>query len=275
MCSAPRLRAGIRRLVSGCDRGCCSITSPRRVSRRRPTPDRRPRHARRSRDGSPSTQRRLLSSGLAEQERHSLLDQLQLLELERVELDAGADRGSRPEGLPFASLDAIQQALDDREACCGFRIAPWKDLYDDFGGGAWLVAVTRRAATVHRSPRGRPRQTGGRVHRIVARPRHAAPSMLDRRRAAAGQTLLGAAVAGLPPRDRTARDRLGRRPAPAPVRGAAGRRGIGRRSASASRSRSCPRRRCGCAYAAIPIVARRQPGARPRRSGAATRESGR
>ena len=31
--------------------------------------------------------------------------------------------------VPFASLDAIQQSLDDREAMLWFSIAPWKDLY--------------------------------------------------------------------------------------------------------------------------------------------------
>ena len=54
-----------------------------------------------------------------------------------------------------------------------FSIAPWKDLYGDFGGGSWVVSVTRRAATIHPSSRGRrARRPGGGAHWIARQPAH-------------------------------------------------------------------------------------------------------
>ena len=145
------------------------------------------------------TQRRLLSSGLGEQERRSLLDQLQLLDLERVELDEGRIAAVAPEGLQFASIETIQQALGDREALLWFSIAPWKDLYDDFGGGAWLVAVTRRAATVYRVAAPVDLDTQVAAFTGLLRARDAAPSVWTDAARHLGKTLLGGAVAGLPP----------------------------------------------------------------------------
>jgi hypothetical protein len=98
------------------------------------------------------TQRRLPSSAQDGPERRALLDQLHLLELEQGELGEGHTAAVASPPTPFASLDAVQQALDDSEAMLWFSIAPWTDLYDDFGGGSWVVSVTRRAATVHRLP---------------------------------------------------------------------------------------------------------------------------
>ena len=96
-----------------------------------------------------ATQRRLSASALGEQERRTLLDQLQLLEIERADLDAGRVAAVAP-ALQFASLDDIQKAVGDTEALLWFSIAPWEDLYGDFGGGAWVVAITRKSATIHR-----------------------------------------------------------------------------------------------------------------------------
>ena len=194
-----------------------------------------------------STQRRLLSSGLAGQERHSLLEQLRLLELERVELDAGRIAAVAPEGLQFASIETIQQALDDREALLWFSIAPWKDLYDDFGGGAWLVAVTRRAATVHRVAAPVDLDTQVAAFTGLLRARDAAAGMWTDAARQLGKTLLGVAVAGLPPEIErlviVSDGVLHRVPFEAlPVDEGSG------RSVTASRSVSCPRRRCGCAY---------------------------
>jgi CHAT domain-containing protein/tetratricopeptide (TPR) repeat protein len=51
---------------------------------------------------------------------------------------------------PFASLEAVRQALDETEAVLWYSVAPWEDVYGDFGGGAWLVVVTRSAVRLHR-----------------------------------------------------------------------------------------------------------------------------
>jgi CHAT domain-containing protein len=52
----------------------------------------------------------------------------------------------------FASVQQVQQTLDAHEALLWFSIAPWQDVYGDFGGGAWVVSVTRGAVSVHRLP---------------------------------------------------------------------------------------------------------------------------
>jgi hypothetical protein len=94
------------------------------------------------------TQRRLLDSGLASDRRHALLDQLRLLEIEERDLSTASATVAAP-AIPVA-LDAIQQALGTREALLWYSIAPWQDLYGDFGGGAWLLVVTRQQVRVHR-----------------------------------------------------------------------------------------------------------------------------
>ena len=146
-----------------------------------------------------STQRRLLSPGLAEPERQSLLEQLRLIDLERVEIDEGRIAPVALEGLQFASIETIQQALDDREALLWFSIAPWKDLYDDFGGGAWLVALTRTSVTVHRVAAPVDLDTQVAAFTGLLRARDAAPGVWTHAASQLGKTLLGGAVAGLPP----------------------------------------------------------------------------
>ncbi|HVQ14113.1 MAG TPA: CHAT domain-containing protein, partial [Vicinamibacterales bacterium] len=96
------------------------------------------------------TQRRLLSTPLAESERRILLDQLRLLELEQEELTEGRFPALPVSAISFASLEAVQQTLDEDEVMVWFSMAPSKDVYDEFGGGSWSVTITRQAATVHR-----------------------------------------------------------------------------------------------------------------------------
>jgi len=93
------------------------------------------------------TQRKLLGPTLDAGERRALLDGLRLLELERDDLDDG--RTPAASAVDFASLDAVQAALRDDEALMWFSIAPWTDLYGEFGGGTWVVALTRQTAAVH------------------------------------------------------------------------------------------------------------------------------
>jgi tetratricopeptide (TPR) repeat protein len=95
------------------------------------------------------TQRQLLSTSLPDAERRTLLDELRLLEIERADLGEGRVPVLEPAAASFASLDAVQRTLEEDEAMVWFSMAPWKDLYDEFGGGSWAVAITRRAATVH------------------------------------------------------------------------------------------------------------------------------
>ncbi len=95
------------------------------------------------------TQRRLLDGSLRDDERRLLLDQLRLLELEEEELDAGRIPALSSGALPFASLDAVQRGLVKGEAMVWFSLAPWQDLFDDFGGGSWAVVVTADRTTIH------------------------------------------------------------------------------------------------------------------------------
>jgi CHAT domain-containing protein len=95
------------------------------------------------------TQRVLASPSLGVEERRAFRDRLDLLDLELGALDADRIQAIPSSNVSFASLDTIQQSLDEREALLWFSIAPWKDLYDDFGGGSWVVSVTRRATTIH------------------------------------------------------------------------------------------------------------------------------
>ena len=145
-----------------------------------------------------STQRRLLSGGLAEQERHSLLDQLRLLDLERVELDEGRIAAVDPAAVQFASLDSVQKTLDDGEALLWFSIAPWKDLYEDFGGGAWVIAVTRKAATMHRVAAAVDLDSQVAALIGLLRDRDVDPNLWTGAARQLGRTLLGGALAGLP-----------------------------------------------------------------------------
>jgi len=43
----------------------------------------------------------------------------------------------------FAELEDVQAALEADEAMLAFQIQPWNDFYDGFGGGAWVLAITR------------------------------------------------------------------------------------------------------------------------------------
>ncbi len=107
--------------------------------------------------------------------------------------EAGAPRAS---GEGFASLDRVQAALAPDEALLSFQVAPWKDLAGDFGGGSWLMTVTKQGVTVHRLP--------GRTD--VRRAVRLFEGLVERRdgsEAGPGthlyQTLLAPALAELPP----------------------------------------------------------------------------
>ncbi len=145
------------------------------------------------------TQRRLLSTPLAESERRTLLDQLRLLELEQEELTEGRFPALPESAIPFASLDAVQRSLDEDEVMVWFSMAPSKDVYDEFGGGSWSVTITRQAATVHRLTPGDDldAQVAGLVG--LLRERSTTPNVWAPAARRLGDTLLGDALALLPP----------------------------------------------------------------------------
>ena len=52
----------------------------------------------------------------------------------------------------FATLSEVQQSLAPDQAMLSFQVAPWVDWTGQFGGGSWLLAVTRGDARVYRLP---------------------------------------------------------------------------------------------------------------------------
>jgi hypothetical protein len=145
------------------------------------------------------TQRRLLSTPLAESERRMLLDQLQLLELEQEELTEGRFPALPVSAIPFASLDTVQRTLDEDEAMVWFSIAPWKDVYDEFGGGSWSVTITRHAATTHRLMPGDDLDAQVAALLGLLRERSTASTVWTPAARRLGETLFGDALAELPP----------------------------------------------------------------------------
>jgi hypothetical protein len=102
-----------------------------------------------------SVQRGLLDPALAAAERVRLLGELETLEREIQEADrkARAVAGQRSSaGQAVASLDDVQSALADGEALLSFHVGLWETYDGQFGGGSWLVTLTRRDRSVFRLP---------------------------------------------------------------------------------------------------------------------------
>ena len=105
-----------------------------------------------------AAQRDLAAAGSSRQ--REISERIALMELERQtrtnreehdtrdaqDAPAAADAGV----LSFASLDAVRAALAPDEAMLWYSVAPWTDLYGDFGGGAWALVVTPAEVTAHR-----------------------------------------------------------------------------------------------------------------------------
>jgi CHAT domain-containing protein len=64
---------------------------------------------------------------------------------------AGPDAGGA-DAIEFRSLEEVRAALRPEEALLSFQVARWEDVAGDFGGGSWVLAVTRGGVTVHRLP---------------------------------------------------------------------------------------------------------------------------
>jgi tetratricopeptide (TPR) repeat protein len=98
--------------------------------------------------------RRLLDPGLADEDRARALGQLERLETDEEELRARISRSwpSRAATSSFATIPRIASVLGPDEALLSFQVGLWKDLYGDFGGGAWLLAISRKGSRLHRLP---------------------------------------------------------------------------------------------------------------------------
>lgn len=54
--------------------------------------------------------------------------------------------------IQFRTVAEVQDALRGGEALLSFQVAPWQDFTGAFGGGSWLLLITRDEVTVHRLP---------------------------------------------------------------------------------------------------------------------------
>ena len=103
----------------------------------------------------PSVQRRLLDPALQSGERMRLLQELDTLERQaqetrRLRTVAAGRAPLIDQG--FASLEHVQAALADDEAVLSFQIGLWETFDGQFGGGSWLVLLTRDTRSVFRLP---------------------------------------------------------------------------------------------------------------------------
>ena len=103
-----------------------------------------------------SVQRRLLDPDLPAAERAPANRELERLEIEEADLRNQLARTApvlgavrRPD---FATLARVRQALGSDEALLSFQAAPWENQRGDFGGGSWLLAVSRAGVRVYRLP---------------------------------------------------------------------------------------------------------------------------
>jgi CHAT domain-containing protein len=99
-------------------------------------------------------QRRLMDPTIKADERRKTLRELE--ELERREQEAQrqiAVAANTTRVTPtFASREAIQSALADNEALLSFQVGIWETYEGEFGGGSWLIALTRHGQSVYRIP---------------------------------------------------------------------------------------------------------------------------
>jgi CHAT domain-containing protein len=128
------------------------------VDRSRPVRD--PRHPavkerRESLEAIAAVQRVLMDPTLSDERRRRGLEELEGLERREQEAQrqiALAFHDARRTSPIFASVDAVQSALSENEAFLSFQVGLWETYEGDYGGGSWLIAVTRNRRTVHRLP---------------------------------------------------------------------------------------------------------------------------
>ncbi len=106
-------------------------------------------------EGIAAVQRRLMDPDLADDRRRAMLDELQGLELKEREASRqiGIAFPPRAASAPsFAGLRALQSTLRANEALLSFQVGLWETFEGEFGGGSWLIVVTRDRHTIHRVP---------------------------------------------------------------------------------------------------------------------------
>jgi CHAT domain-containing protein/tetratricopeptide (TPR) repeat protein len=101
-----------------------------------------------------AVQRRLMDPGLGADERRAALDELQGLELREREArrQIGIALPTDASAPTFANVRGLQESLADNEALLSFQVGLWETYEKEFGGGSWLIAVTKEQRTVHRLP---------------------------------------------------------------------------------------------------------------------------
>jgi CHAT domain-containing protein/tetratricopeptide (TPR) repeat protein len=102
-----------------------------------------------------AVQRRLMDPRIGVDVRRATLAELEALEHREQEArrQIALAAGSKSRAAPtFASLDAVQAALADDEALLSFQVGIWDTYEGEFGGGSWLIAVTRHGRSVYRIP---------------------------------------------------------------------------------------------------------------------------
>ena len=100
-------------------------------------------------------QRALLGPTLATGERQARLRELEQLEHREQEAERQVvlkSRGQVAERPSFATLDDLQTALGPSEALLSYQVGIWDTYEGEFGGGSWLIVVTRDGRRVYRIP---------------------------------------------------------------------------------------------------------------------------
>jgi CHAT domain-containing protein len=128
------------------------------LDRSRPVPD--PQHPavkqrRTLLEAIAAVQRVLMDPTLDEERRAAQLRELEGLERREQEAQrqiALAFHGEKRVPPTFATLDTLQSALAGNEALLSFQVGLWTTYDGDYGGGSWLIAVTKKRRTVHRLP---------------------------------------------------------------------------------------------------------------------------
>lgn len=100
-----------------------------------------------------AVQRTLMDPTLAAERRRALLTELERHEHREREgqrqISLAFPRFAQAE---FASLAALQTSLSGHEAFLSFQIGLWDTYEGDYGGGAWVIVVTKDRTAVHRLP---------------------------------------------------------------------------------------------------------------------------
>jgi len=102
-----------------------------------------------------TVQRRLMDPTIKTEDRRGTLQELEDLEHReqeaRRQIALASNNRDRP-APTFASLEAVQSALADNEALLSFQVGIWETYEGEFGGGSWLIVLTRHGRSVHRIP---------------------------------------------------------------------------------------------------------------------------